>query len=296
MPSDPAPAITVPDLRRPAGDEPTSAYTIDVEDWHQSCIDFDARITSRVVRNTERILEVLDEHGVKGTFFVQGRVAETFPDLVRRIAAEGHEVQSHGYSHRPLHRMTRAEARDELERERETVEDACGLRVTAFRAQDFSLLAENLWAIDLLASAGFEVDSSIFPMSLRRYGIANWEVAPHYLETRGGGRLLEVPVAIWTRGRLRVPVAGGGYWRVLPAPLLLRAMRGIVDAARPVVVYCHPYEFNAAELDDYRGIVPSRLLASQRLGRRSSVPRVATLFEKMRFGRFDHVLKAWGLR
>jgi len=295
MQPDPPPAITVPDLRRPAGGEPTSAFTIDVEDWYQSCVDFDAPITSRVVRNTERILEVLDEHGVKGTFFVQGRVAETFPGLVRRIDAEGHEVQSHGYSHRPLHRMTRVELRDELKLARTTVEDASGTRVTAFRAQDFSVFADNLWAVDLLASAGFETDSSIFPMRMPRYGIAGWELAPHYLETRDGGRLLEVPVAIWAKGRWRVPVAGGGYWRVLPAPLLLSALRGIVAAPRPVVVYCHPYEFNARELDDYRGIVRSRVLVSQRLGRRSSVPRVATLFDGLRFGRFDEVLNAWGL-
>jgi polysaccharide deacetylase family protein (PEP-CTERM system associated) len=292
---DSAPTITVPALRPPADGQPLIAFTIDVEDWYQSCVDFDAPITSRVVRNTERVLEVLDEHCIKATFFVQGRVAETFPALVRRIIAEGHEVQSHGFSHRPLHRMSRWDLRNELDRARKTVEDAAGAQVTAFRAQDFSVLAGNLWAVDILAAVGFEVDSSIFPMKAGRYGIAGWEVAPHYVETPHHGRILEVPVAIWTMGRWRVPVAGGGYWRLIPASVLVRALRGIVATPRPAIVYCHPYEFNSAELDDYRGTVGSTLRVSQGFGRRSFARRVKTLFEQLPFGRFDQVLKGWGL-
>src|SRR5437763_6182118 len=118
---------------------PRHAFTVDVEDWYQSCIDYDAPITDRVVRNVDRILAVLDEFRVKGTFFVQGRVAEAFPELLQQLVSEGHEIQSHGYSHRPLHAMNRRELRDELERARSTVEDAAGTAVTAFRAQDFSI-------------------------------------------------------------------------------------------------------------------------------------------------------------
>ena len=162
----------------PAPGRPLHALTVDVEDWFQSCIDYDAPITERVVRNVERVLAVLDECAVKATFFVQGRVAETFPKLVETVVAEGHEVQSHGYSHRPLFAMDESALREEVERARETVEAASGTPVTSFRAQDFSILEGNLWALDVIAEAGFTVDSSIFPMRTRRYGIAGWDVAP----------------------------------------------------------------------------------------------------------------------
>ena len=281
-------------LAHPANGGPVAAFTVDVEDWYQSCIDFDAPITSLVVANVDRILDVLDERETKGTFFVQGRVAETFPGLVARLVAEGHEVQSHGYSHRPLFAMNHKELRDELERARKTVEDAAGTAVTAFRAQDFSIREDNLWALDVLADVGFEVDSSIFPMRAQRYGISGWEVAPHSLAVAGGGRILEVPVAVLAGRRWRLPVAGGGYFRLLPAPLLTRALAAIVRAGRPPIVYCHPYEFNARELEAYRGRLPTKLLVSQTAGRRSFAGRVRTLLDALPFGRFDDVLRGWG--
>lgn len=251
---------------------PHHAFTVDVEDWYQSCIDYDAPITERVVRNVDLILRVFDEAGVKGTFFVQGRVAETFPDLVASLVTAGHEVQSHGYSHRPLFAMNRRELREELERAKSTVEDAAGVAVTAFRAQDFSIDARNLWALEMLVEVGFEVDSSIFPMRARNYGIANWPLVPHYVETNGGLRILEVPVAIWAIGSLRIPVAGGGYFRVLPRGVIERGIQAI-SADRPAIVYCHPYEFNRHELSDYQD-VERRVRVSQGLGRRFFTNRV----------------------
>jgi polysaccharide deacetylase family protein (PEP-CTERM system associated) len=267
---------------------------VDVEDWYQSCIDFDAPITERVLRNTERILSVLDDARIKGTFFVQGLVAETFPELVATLVTEGHEVQSHGYSHRPLSAMDRGELRNELERARKSVEDAAGRPVTAFRAQDFSIGHGNLWALEVLASVGFEVDSSIFPMRSRHYGIADWPLEPHWVST-GGSRILEVPVAIWERRGRKIPVAGGGYFRILPRTLLERGLRAIVASGRPAIVYCHPYEFNEHELDDYRGRVRASIRLSQGIGRRAFVGRIRRLLEGMRFGRFDEVLSAWGI-
>jgi len=281
-------------LRRPGPEDPVHAFTVDVEDWYQSCIDFDAPITERVVRNVDRTLDVLNDCGVKATFFVQGRVAEAFPRLVESLTLEGHEVQSHGHTHRPLFSLDRNGLRDELERARAAVEDAAGTRVTAFRAQDFSIVQDNLWALDVLAEVGFEIDSSIFPLRTNRYGIAGWELGPHIVKLDTGASLLEVPVAIWARRRWRLPVAGGGYFRVLPATVLDRALAAIATSGRPGIVYSHPYEFNATELAEYRGIVPARFLRSQGLGRRSFAPRVRRLLTRQRFGRFDDVLRAWG--
>jgi polysaccharide deacetylase family protein (PEP-CTERM system associated) len=274
---------------------PRNAFTVDVEDWYQSCLDYDAPITERVVRNVDRILSVLDECGVKGSFFVQGRVAETFPKLVSCLIAEGHEVQSHGYSHRPLFAMSKRELRDELERAKKTVEDAAGTAVMAFRAQDFSILAGNLWALEILHEVGFEIDSSIFPMRSRHYGIANWRLEPHYVLVNGGARILEVPVAIWSLGWTRLPVAGGGYFRVLPRRLIERGFRSIATSGRPAIVYCHPYEFNDDELAEYPQ-VPRRLRFSQGIGRSAFTDRVRRLLTEFPFGRFTDVLTAWGLR
>jgi polysaccharide deacetylase family protein (PEP-CTERM system associated) len=281
-------------LTPPPAGAPRHAFTIDVEDWYQSCLDYDAPITDRVVANVDRILAVLDECGVKGTFFVQGRVAETLPNLVASLVTQGHEVQSHGYSHRPLYSMGLLELRDELERAKKTVEDAAGTEVTAFRAQDFSILSRNLWAIETLADVGFEVDSSIFAMRSRHYGISDWRLEPHYLSAHGGGRILEVPVAICSFWRLRFPVAGGGYFRLLPRLVIERGLRSIEAEGRPGIVYCHPYEFNPDELDEYPD-VSWRLRASQGLGRGSFGERVGTLLSKFEFGRLDAVLEARGL-
>jgi polysaccharide deacetylase family protein (PEP-CTERM system associated) len=274
---------------------PRNAFTVDVEDWYQSCLDYDAPITERVVRNVDRVLALLDDCGVKGSFFVQGRVAETFPRLVSSLVAEGHEVQSHGYSHRPLFDMDESELRDELERAKKTVEDAAGTPVTAFRAQDFSILATNLWALETLADVGFEIDSSIFPMRSRHYGIPNWPLEPHYIVTHGGFRILEVPVAIWSGGRVRFPVAGGGYFRVVPPRLIEAGFRSIASSGRPAIVYCHPYEFNDSELHEYRD-VSRRLRLSQGIGRRSFTNRVRRLLTAFSFGPFTDVLTTWGLR
>ena len=290
-------AVEIADLRRPKNDcAPVAAFTVDVEDWYQSCVDFDAPISERVVRNVDRILTTLDECGVKATFFVQGLVAERFPDLVLALVRQGHEVQSHGYSHRPLFEMNPRALRDELERARQTVEDASGTQVYAFRAQDFSIMDGNLWALEALTKAGFTIDSSIFPMRARRYGISGWELAPHRIGLANGSSLLEVPVAVCQVRRWRVPVAGGGYFRVLPEALLERALRAVLADNRPPVVYCHPYEFNPNELADYRGRVPTSVRWSQNVGRRSLVKRVRALLNKIPFGRFDEVLTAWELK
>jgi len=286
-----------PPLAPPVGgeaDRPRCAFTIDVEDWYQSSVDFDAPITERVLRNVERACAALDQHRLKGTFFVQGRVAETFPRLLRDLLAEGHEIQSHGYSHRPLFSMDRRALRTELEFARKTVEDACGTRVTAFRAPDFSIVRKNLWALEILAETGFEIDSSIFPMRMSRYGIGGWEIGPHRVLLPGGREILEVPVAVATLAGIRIPVAGGGYIRLLPRWLLERALRSVLESGRPVILYCHPYEFSPDEMGEYRDRVGPAFRIMQGIGRSSFIRRVHHLFASLPFGRFDQVMNGWG--
>jgi polysaccharide deacetylase family protein (PEP-CTERM system associated) len=279
----------------PKGPGPLCAFTVDVEDWYQSSVDFDAPISDRVLRNCGHLLALLDECGVKATFFVQGLVAEAFPGLVRTFLQHGHEVQSHGHSHRPLFAMNRAELQHELEFARKTVEDAAGVRVTMFRAQDFSIGRENLWALELVAAAGFEVDSSIFPMRTKRYGIAGWPAGPSRGRLQSGAVLLEVPVAVLRCGAVWLPVAGGGYFRLLPQALLHWGLSSITAAGRPAIVYCHPYEIAPEEIDEFKGRVSPMFLHCQRLGRAQFAPRMRHLFSTLPFGRMDSVLGNWDI-
>src|SRR5262249_51263435 len=152
--------------------------------------------------------------------FVQGLVAKKFPGMLQGLLAQGHEIQSHGHTHRPLFGMDRRTLRVELENAREAVRDACGVEVTSFRAPDFSILQENIWALEVLADCGFEVDSSIFPMQMKRYGIARQSIQPCQYDLPGGAKILEAPVAVWKFGNTKVPVAGGGYFRLLPRFIL----------------------------------------------------------------------------
>jgi polysaccharide deacetylase family protein (PEP-CTERM system associated) len=284
------------EVRRPsAADAPVCAFTVDVEDWYQSSIDFDAPITHRVVDNVHRVLDLLDQRNTKATFFVQGLVAEAFPGLLQFLLKEGHEIQSHGYSHRPLYKMDPPTLRCELERARKSVEDASGTRVTAFRAPDFSIVSSNLWALESLAENGFTVDSSIFPLRIRRYGIAHWPSSPHLIRLASGAKMLEIPVATWELLGKRLPVSGGGYFRLLPVRLLTAALKRMIATEGPPVIYCHPYEFNAHELDEYRHRVSGIYRLYQGTGRAAFLDRVNTLLGQLRFGRFDHVMAAWGL-
>ena len=269
------------------------AFTVDVEDWYQSCIDFDAPITDLVKRNTHRILELLNEKSVRGTFFVQGKVAESFPDLVRDIHSEGHEIQSHGYSHRPLDSMKESEFRTEMDLATKTVEDACGLQVTAFRAPDFTISEDNLWMLEVLCEMGFQVDSSIFPYKTRRYGIDNWKRKPHRICFDNGVSILEVPVAIWSRWGREMPVAGGGYFRLLPLKVIESMFAHILREGLPIVVYCHPYEFNPGEVFIHKSNVSLRYKLHQNIGRRSIQTKLRALFDRYAFGGLDDLLKAW---
>lgn len=288
--------MQTPAFKPPLSPQPVCAFTIDVEDWFQSSVDAEAMISERVLWNMERVLRLLDQCRVKATFFMQGRVAECFPRMVQDLVAEGHEVQSHGHSHRLLFQMNRHELRAELETGRKTVEDVIGRPVTAFRAPDFSIMRRNYWALEEVAAAGFQVDSSIFPMRMRRYGIADWNPAPQRLVFPSQGKSLwEVPVAAASLGRWRFPVGGGGYMRLWPRWLMARALQSVVDEGRPVVLYCHPYDFNVADLADYRGKAPNWFLFTQGLGRASLANCVRHLFRTLQFGRLDEVLSYWGI-
>lgn len=227
-----------------------NALTIDVEDYYHVS-GFERGIPrsawddypSRVVDNTQRLLDRLERHSVRATFFVLGWVAERFPELVRRIDRAGHELASHSFWHRLVYELTPDEFRADLRRSRAAIEQAAGRSVTAYRAPSFSITRRSLWALDVLAEEGFVVDSSVFPVRHDRYGIPDAPREPHAIETPSG-TIWEFPMSAVRWGGVNWPVSGGGYFRLYPYAATLRAVRSVNAQGRPLVFYLHPWEID----------------------------------------------------
>jgi polysaccharide deacetylase family protein (PEP-CTERM system associated) len=198
-----------------------------------------------VEKNTCRVLDLLDEYHAKATFFVLGWVAERNPTLVRIISKRGHEVASHGYSHQLIYTQTPEEFREETRRAKKIVEDIIGGPIIGYRAASYSITTESLWALDVLAEEGFEYDSSIFPIRHDRYGIPGHERFHHVLYGKGHLAIAEVPLSTLRIAGLNLPVAGGGYLRLLPYALTHLALLYLNrQEGQPAVVYFHPWEID----------------------------------------------------
>jgi polysaccharide deacetylase family protein (PEP-CTERM system associated) len=233
------------------GTKVVNAMTIDVEDYFHVSV-FDGLVPrhrwplleSRVEANTERLIAVLDAYGVTATFFVLGWVAERHPRLIAAIAAAGHEVASHGYGHRLVYDQTPEAFRDDVRRARALLEDASGARVRGYRAPSYSIVPRSLWALDVLIEEGYEYDASIFPIRHDRYGIPVSARQP-YVINRPGGRIVEAPGSTVRVGGMNLPVAGGGYFRILPYAWTRWGIARVNERERrPVIFYLHPWEID----------------------------------------------------
>jgi polysaccharide deacetylase family protein (PEP-CTERM system associated) len=266
-----------------------NAFTVDVEDWVQSVLDPRAPLTDHFVANTRCVLDLLDKHGTNATFFVLGLAAEKAPDLVREIHRRGHEVQSHGYGHRLVHTQSPREFRDDVVHAKKILEDITGSVVCGYRAPAFSITRRNLWALDVLVDAGFTFDSSINPAKTSRYGITGAPRFPHRLRT-SGGEITEIPVASLRVLGKTIPLGGGGYFRLFPIPMIRRAIKQLHRMAHSATVYCHPYEFNAAEIASLAREIPLRIRLHQGLGRRMFPRKIEKLLSDWRFGPVREVI------
>lgn len=269
----------------------TNIVSFDVEDWFQvenfaGAIAEDSwgRYPLRVEQNVERVLGILEGAGCRGTFFVLGWVAERLPGLVKRIAGAGHEVASHGWSHAPVWRLTREEFRGEVARSRGLLEDLTGERVMGYRAPTFSVTAKTLWALDVLVEEGYVYDSSIFPVWHDVYGIPGATVAIHRREQG----LWEIPLSVLEIGKMRLPVAGGGYFRLYPPVVTRKAIERMNRAGRAAVVYLHPWEFDPEQ--PVPGGVGRVKLWRHRVGLRRTGGRLEGLLGRYRFGAAREVL------
>ena len=202
------------------------------------------------------MLDLLRAAGTKATFFVLGWNAERCPSLVEDIARDGHELATHGYSHRLIYAMTPDEFREDLKRAIGAVGDAAGVRVHGHRAASFSITERCLWALDVLASEGITYDSSMFPIRHDRYGVSRQWSEVGQVST-DSGPLLEVPITVWSLPWVNLPFAGGGYFRLLPYRAVRQIARSINASGKSVVFYFHPWEIDAGIPHHKLGVIKS---------------------------------------
>ena len=231
-----------------------NAMTIDVEDYfHVAALaesikvdEWDAR-ECRVEANTDALLALFDEKSIKSTFFVLGWVAQRYPDLVKRIAAGGHEVASHGFSHQLVYKQTPEVFRDETQRSKALLEDLIQAPVDGYRAASYSITAQSRWALDILVELGFVWDSSIFPVNHDRYGMPGTPELPYRLTTDNGGEIIEFPLSTAKLLGRTVPIAGGGYFRLFPYWFSRWGLGSINRKQEPFIFYLHPWEIDTGQ-------------------------------------------------
>ena len=268
-----------------------NALTIDVEDYFQVSAfapfirreDWDSR-ECRVERNVDRILGLLDAGGAKATFFTLGWIAERYPDLVRRIVAQGHELASHGYGHQRASDQTEPEFFADIDRAKKLLEDLGGVEVRGYRAPSFSIGAKNLWAFDSLARAGYRYSSSIYPIKHDHYGMPD---APRFAHRLKSG-LIEVPVTTLRLGQRNLPASGGGYFRLLPYAMS-RWMIAKVNAVdkESAVFYFHPWEIDVDQPRVAGVDAKSRFRHYVNIGRMER--RIECLLRDFAWGRMDEI-------
>ena len=224
--------------------------TIDVEDYFhvsvfENKIKFDdwGNFESRVVDNSRKLLEILSNEGdAKGTFFILGWVAEKHPELVKEIDANGHEIACHSYRHRLIYNISPDEFRSDLIKSKNILEDITGKKVVGYRAPSYSIIKKSFWALEILEELGFEYDSSIFPITHDIYGISG---APRFKYKLPENNLVEYPISTTNFLGIKVPVSGGGYFRLFPYWFTKMSLTKInIKENQPFVFYIHPWEID----------------------------------------------------
>lgn len=263
--------------------------TIDVEDWYNSSLDLfkdttvkhGAKPDHSVVDNTLFTLELLAKTNNKATFFVLGTVAEYYPDLVREMLTQGHEVASHGYAHDLIYNLSQSEFEDDLKIAMEHLTNAGCSDVIGYRAPYWSITKKSLWALDVLQKLGFKYDSSIFPIKRGLYGIPDAKTDIH--EIKPG--FWELPPATIRLPGLNIPIAGGGYLRLAPYRIITAAIRKS-NQQQTKVFYFHPYELDPTDTKlkhKVRSITSVLYWMQQKVGRKSNPEKLKRLLTEYSF-------------
>lgn len=269
------------------------ALTVDLEDWYHGLTSTNARpeswssMTSRAEQSVEFLLELFESNQLHATFFVLGDLAQKYPAVIRRIAEAGHELGSHGYSHRPVRSLNPEDFRDELERTADLIQQAGGQQVAGFRAPYFSIDQSCLWAFEVLAECGYSYDSSVFPLRTILYGYPGASRLP--FRPVPGAELVEYPVATIKLAGITLPASGGLYYRMYPYPLIRWSLRSLEKQGQFGVLYMHPWEF---DLQQPRIPVTARERITHFAGRSSwanKLDRLAKDFELVPLGELHRV-------
>lgn len=273
-----------------------NALTVDVEDYYQVSA-FEDRVDrrewekypSRVKENTERLLALLRRQEVRATFFVLGWSAQQYPDLVRRIRDEGHEIGAHSFWHQCIYRQSPEAFREDLVRTKELLTRLTGREILSYRAPSFSITETSWWAFEILAQEGFRYDSSVFPIRHDRYGAPDRPVGIYRVET-AAGPIWEFPPAVCRIAGLKAPCAGGGYFRLYPLGLTIWLLRTIEREGRPFVFYVHPWE-----LDPQQPRLPGDLLSRFRhyWNLSATARRLEALLERFSFAPLGEVMEKY---
>jgi polysaccharide deacetylase family protein (PEP-CTERM system associated) len=201
-------------------------------------------VPKTIDRQTDFVLSLLNDTGQKATFFVLGMLAQYRSDLVKKIAAEGHEIGLHGQHHVRMNTMNYEQAQNDLHDSYKLVTDIIGAPIYGYRAPYFSVNETNLYILEILSEMGFIYDSSIFPIKLKKYGFANFPVKDELYQLPNGQEIVELPLTVLDWRNKKFPVAGGGYIRACPQFIMKRIFKRLNDKKQNVMLYMHPYEFD----------------------------------------------------
>jgi len=276
-----------------------NALSVDVEEYFHAAIFRKATgmlaggpYESRMEWSMDRLLTLLAQSATKATFFVLGEVAVSHPAVVRRIAAEGHEVASHGDGHVDVHQLSAREFRADIRRAKARVEDLIGEEIIGYRAPNFSIGAGQSWAYEILCEEGFQYDSSMFPIVHDRYGTPQAPRFPYEVWRQGAARLIEFPIGTARVLGTNLPIGGGGYFRLSPLALV---RLGITDVnqreQRPIMFYLHPWELDPHQP---RPAMAWRYRVRHYVGVDRAAKKLAALIDVFRFGTAREVLAIQG--
>lgn len=223
--------------------------TVDVEDYFQVSAfenilpkEIWSGLPVRVEQNTYKILKIFEQRNIKATFFILGWVAKRYPNLVRDIVQQKHEVASHGFWHQRVHTISPNEFKKDVDGSKKLLEDISGVVVKGYRAPSYSINYRNQWAFNILEELGFVYSSSVYPIKHDIYG---WPTAPRFKFTSTSSGLIEIPISTLKIGQRNIPCGGGGYFRLFPYRLSRWIMRQVnQEDQQPCIFYFHPWEID----------------------------------------------------
>jgi polysaccharide deacetylase family protein (PEP-CTERM system associated) len=273
-----------------------NALSVDVEEYFHAEIfrsgtraasgrDFESRVEASV----ERLLDILRDRHTKATFFTLGEIAANHPSVVRRIAADRHEIACHGDRHENVYRQSPREFRADIRRAKARLEDLVGDAIIGYRAPNFSIGRAQSWAYEILADEGFRYDSSLFPILHDRYGQPGAPRFPYEIWSNGTSSLTEFPIGTARVLGVNLPIGGGGYFRLSPFQVVRRGIDRVNDhEGQPVMFYLHPWELDPGQP---RPPMSWRHRFRHYVGLEQEAAKLSRLLARFRFGTAREVLQ-----